>query len=182
MRNKSFILGLIFILSFVMGISAQEKKADYSGVWELNVAESELNEFSLIEAMILTVTQTEKKLSIKREVEMGEPPSNSSARRVSLTAKDGEDAGENYNLDGTEIESELKGEMADGTRTRLAGFDDDDNLILTTTMNLNFQGREINSTMKETWELSGEGKTLTVKREIETPNGTRTSKLVFAKK
>ena len=40
---------------------------------------------------------------------------------------------------------------------------------------------EISVTTKETWELSADGKTLTVNREQTTPRGTNTSTMVFTK-
>jgi hypothetical protein len=40
---------------------------------------------------------------------------------------------------------------------------------------------EITLVSKETWKLSEDGKTLTVKREIETPRGLNVSELVFSK-
>jgi TonB family protein len=56
-----------------------------------------------------------------------------------------------------------------------------DILKLTQTRTINTQMGEITMITKEIWSLSADGKTLTVKRETQTPRGTNSSELVFAK-
>ena len=46
----------------------------------------------------------------------------------------------------------------------------------------NFNGNDVTATTTEEWSLSGDGKTLTVKRASESPRGTQSSTLVFGKK
>src|SRR5207249_1345307 len=45
----------------------------------------------------------------------------------------------------------------------------------------NFQGNDVTSTSTEIWELSGDGKTLTIQRTSESPRGTQKSTLIFNK-
>ena len=52
---------------------------------------------------------------------------------------------------------------------------------LTTKRTFNFQGNDVTSTSTEVWDLSGDGKTLTIQRTSESPRGTQSSTLVFNK-
>jgi hypothetical protein len=55
-------------------------------------------------------------------------------------------------------------------------------LNLSQSRTFNTQMGEITSVTKETWTISEDGKTLTVKRDSETPRGTNSSEMVFTKK
>ncbi len=83
-----------------------------------------------------------------------------------------------YKLDGSETtldtgrgSATVKAEWQNGGKS----------LKLTTKRTFNFQGEDRTMTTTETWELSADGKTLTIQRNSETPQGPRTSTLVFNK-
>jgi hypothetical protein len=54
-------------------------------------------------------------------------------------------------------------------------------LTLSSSRTISSQAGEMTITTKETWTLSGDGKTLTVKSETQSPRGTQTSEMVFTK-
>jgi hypothetical protein len=53
--------------------------------------------------------------------------------------------------------------------------------MLSNARTFNTPNGEMTMTTKETWELSGDGKTLTIVTERNTPRGTDTTTRVFAK-
>jgi hypothetical protein len=54
-------------------------------------------------------------------------------------------------------------------------------LMLSSSRTISSQMGEMTITTKEMWSLSEDGKTLTVKRETETPRGVQSSEMVFTK-
>ena len=92
----------------------------------------------------------------------------------------GGDASTTYMLDGKEMKSEI-----DGPRGKmpvsLKATVDGGKLKLNSSSSFSGPNGDVTITKKETWELSKDGKTLTVEREQETPRGSNSSTLVFSK-
>lgn len=60
------------VLAFAAGAAAQEKPADYSGTWVLDVSRSKLT--MPVDSMTMTVSQSEKEISITTETKRPAPP------------------------------------------------------------------------------------------------------------
>jgi len=85
-----------------------------------------------------------------------------------------------YKLDGSESKQEAQGRRGSAT-FRASWLDSGKSLELTSTRSFNFQGNETTRTIRERWELADGGKTLKVKRTIDTPQGAQESTLFFSK-
>jgi hypothetical protein len=177
---------VLFLTAFVclMAISAfaQDKKAaDFSGGWTLDVSKSKLDERARIESMTMTVAQTDKDIKIETATKRLPPPDGGGGmgRGGGFGGGDGTTV---YTLDGKETSTEVEGRMGKVPVKLKAELEKDGKLKLTRTSTFNTQMGEMTMTTKETWSLSDDGKTLTVKRESETPRGTNSSEMVFTKK
>ena len=194
--KKIFFLSA-FICLLAISAFAQNKAADFSGTWELDVAKSKLDERLRIESMTMTVTQTEKDLTVSTQTKRaprpeggmgggraeGAPPAGGmGGRRGGMGGgMMGGDMSMTYSLDGKETSAPSPGGQAGGVATVKAEMSGA-NLKLTT--NRSFEGPmgEVKIKNEENWSLSADGKTLTVKREQSTPRGNMSSELVFVKK
>ncbi len=169
---------------FSIAALAQDKKVDYSGTWTLDVSKSKLDERARIESQTLTVTQTDKDIKIATATKRLPPPADvpqGGGRPGGGGGMGGGDSTMTYALDGKEttIEQETpRGKVP----VKLTGKSDAGKLHLASSRTMNTQMGEMTMTTKETWELSADGKTLTVNRESTSPRGTNSSTMVFAKK
>lgn len=140
--------------------------ANFAGTWKLDKSKSEMPEQMAGADQTWTVKQDEKQLSVDAMIVVGERTRNQSST---------------YNLDGTETTAELTGN-APGKATRKAKWMGDGKILeLSDVRNINFQGNEVSFTITEHWELADEGKTLTVHRKIDSPQGPLEMKLTFTK-
>ena len=177
----------LFLTAFVclMTISAFAQKAtDFSGSWTLDVSKSKLDERARIESMTLVVAQTDKDIKIETATKRLPPPEGMNqgggmGRGGGMGF--GGDGTNTFTLDGKETTTEIEGRMGK-VPVKLKAEIDGGKLKLTRTSTFNTQMGEITTTTKETWTLSDDGKTLTVKRDMETPRGTNSSEMVFTKK
>lgn len=181
---------VIFLSVFVclMAFSAfAQSKTDFSGTWELDKSKSKMEQRMPIESMTMTVTQTEKELKVERQTKLMPPPEGAmqgggqgGGMRMGRGFGGG-DGTTTYNLDGKETKITQETPMGEVPVTLKAKIDGG-KLNLSQTRTVNTQMGEFTITTKEIWTLSEDGKTLTVKREMETPRGTNSSELVFLKK
>ena len=87
-----------------------------------------------------------------------------------------------YNLDGSETTQEMTGRMPGKAALKAKWQDDGKILELSSVLKANVQGNDVTITTTEHWELADGGKTLKVHRTQESPQGTRETKLTFARK
>jgi hypothetical protein len=171
-----FVLLAIMVASCVSAF-AQNTTVDYSGKWALDLAASKLEERQNIEAMTMTVTQTEKELKIETVTKRPAPPEVGMAGgRGGRGPARGSDGITTYSLDGKETSVDQESPMGPLPVKYLAKKEG-------SVLKLS-QSRTINTTTmatKEEWILSKDGKMLTVKRERTTPRGTFPSTMVFKK-
>lgn len=187
--NKKFILTAIFSLFLaVLTVSAQDKKTDFSGTWELDVAKSKLGERMRVESMTLTVSQTEKELKVESVTKRPPRPEGAPAMgggammgRGGMGGGFGGDATRVFTLDGKESSIPGAGQMG-GSETLKAEMETGGKLKLNSTRTISSQMGEMSIKTKESWTLSADGKTLTIVRDMETPRGTNSSEMVFNKK
>ncbi|MBS1797020.1 MAG: hypothetical protein JSS81_24550 [Acidobacteria bacterium] len=190
----------IFLATFVclLAISAfaQDKKTDFSGTWSLDKTKSQLDQRMQmgVESMTLTVAQTDKDIKVTTETKRTPPPDG--AMQGGGGQGNGQGGGQGrgmgrggfgdgtnlYTLDGKETTTEVDGPMGKMPVKLKAEMEKDGKLKLTSVRTFSGQMGEITLTTKETWSLSEDGKTLTVKRDSESPRGTNSSEMVFTKK
>ncbi|MDQ6786167.1 MAG: energy transducer TonB [Acidobacteriota bacterium] len=195
--KKVSVLAAVFCLFLAAGAAfAQEKAANFAGTWQLDVAKSKLGERMRVESGTLTVTQTDKNLTVatdfkrapRPEGDGAMPPSGNGGMRQGGGRGAGMMGGGNgtvtYSLDGKEmtVESETPSDMPSAKTTLKAKIEKDGKLKLNSTRTFNGQMGEMTIKTSETWELLDGGKTLKITRDTESPRGSQTSEMYFTKK
>ncbi len=179
MRKLLFLTAAVCLFS--IATLAQDKKADYSGTWTLDVSKSKLDERARIESQTLTVTQTDKDITVATATKRLPPPADAPQGGRRGGGMGGGDSVTTYSLDGKETTIEQETQMGK-VPVKLTAKSDAGKLHLASSRTMNTQMGEMTMTTKETWELSTDGKTLTVNRESTSPRGTNSSTMIFVKK
>ena len=188
MKKVLFFTAFVCLMTFA-AFAQDKKSADFSGSWTLDVSKSKLDERSRIESMTMTVTQTDKDLKVETATKRTPPPESAMSdggggqgggrRRAGGGGGDGTTT---YTLDGKEINIEEEGRMGKVPVKLKAELEGAGKLKLSSVRTFNTPNGEATMTTKEVWSLSEDGKTLTVKRDMESPRGTNSSEMVFTKK
>lgn len=185
--KKLTVLAAVFCL-FSLSVFAQTK-TNFAGSWELDVKKSKLPEMSRLEAMTMTVAQTDKELKVESAAKRAPRPEGEAGgdgnRRGNWGGGGfGGDTPQiyNYSLDGRETTTEGIPGIPAASATLKANLEKDGKLKLSSTRKFNSQMGEMTVTTKETWELLDGGKTLKVVREMESRRGPQTSEMYFTKK
>jgi hypothetical protein len=178
MKKLMFLAAAVCLMA-VAAFAQDKKAANFSGTWTLDVSKSKLgNAPTTIESQTLTVTQTDKDLKVEQVTKRTAPPAGGGGggggRMGGMMGGDGTNT---YTLDGKEAKSEITtpmGSMAVATTAKLDGG----KFVLTRTVNTPNGAR----TSSESWELSSDGKTLTITATRPTRDGgTDTTTKVFTK-
>lgn len=180
MKKLLFLAAALCVFSTA---ALAQKAANYSGTWNLDLAKSKLDDrMRNVESMTWTVAQTDAELKITTATKRQAPPADAPARPGGGMGRGGGfgDSTTSYDLSGKESKIEIDGPNGKMPQT-LKASPNGGKLQLTRSMTMNTQMGEMTMTTKETWELSADGKTLTVTREQSTPRGTNTSTMVFTK-
>ena len=184
-RNIVFAAALVLFL-IAVGVSAQDK-GNFSGHWELDTSKSKLDERARIQAMTLDVAQTAADIKVQTKTTRtprpdGDAGGNGGGRGMGRGGGfGGGDSAMTYSLDGKENTIQQEGPMGQVPVTLKAKIDGG-KLNLSSSRTITTPNGEISITTKETWTLSDDGKTLTVHREQNSPRGSTSYDLVFAKK
>ena len=183
--KKLYFVAAVFCLCAVSAF-AQEKATpdkDFSGVWNLDVSKSKLDERSRIESMTMTVAQTGKELKVTTETKRKAPPADAAGGGGGRGGRGfgGGDGTTTYTLDGKETTTQRETQMG-SIPVKHTAMLDQGRVRISSSSNFSGQSGEITITTKETWTMSDDGKTLTVERESTSPRGTNSSTMVFAKK
>ena len=171
--NKLFF-ATAFVCLFALAAFAQ-KPADFSGKWNLDLTKSELGQAaSMIKSQTLTITQSGTSFKVSTETERNAPPADAAGgggggRPGGMGGGGGE---QSYTLDGKEVSTERQGQ--NGTVTTKTTASQTGNKIVISSI---FPGPSGDIKSTTTYELSGDGKSLTVTRE--SPRGS--SKSVYTK-
>ena len=176
------VLTLAFCISAV-GVYAQ--KADFSGKWTLDVAKSKLGERNNIETQTLTVTQAANDIKVdtattRKPPAGGGAPGGGGMGGGGVMGRGG-DGPATYMLDGKDVKSEIAGPGGTMVPVTTNAKVDGGKLTLSRSTTFNTPNGAITATSKEIWELSADGKTLTVTTERTSPRGTDTTTKVFIK-
>ncbi len=176
--KRNMVLAAMFTL-LGLAISASAQTADFSGTWTLDVSKSKLGDRNMIAEQTLTVVQTAKDITVTPATKRNPLPDGmgGGGRPGGMG---GGDVRSTYTLDGKEVASEVDGPMGKMPVKMMAKLEGG-KLMLSNARTFNTPNGEMTMTTKETWELSGDGKTLTIVTERNTPRGTDTTTRVFAK-
>jgi hypothetical protein len=176
------------LLCLMVGLAlAFAPATSFAGEWALDKSKSELPQMMAnIEGMTLTVTQDDKQLTAEYKIIFpeGAGPGGGGGGRPGGGGGGGRGPNKStYSLDGkkTTVSTETpNGAFTTDYEAKWSA--DGKTLELKTVRHVNFQGNAMDLPTTEKWELSADGKTLTVNRTSESPRGTTSSKLVFTKK
>ena len=164
MRVITFLF-IVTFFSFSMETLAGEKKSDFSGQWTLNREKSEPQEGGQsMAAQRLTVTQEGNNLSIERLA----------------VGRSGEESKttEKLTLDGKEYENVM---LENPRKTSANWSEDSKSLTITTLISFWSGGNENIATIVEFWELSEDGKSLSIESSSESPWGERKDTYIYDK-
>lgn len=191
--KKSFIFAAFFSLCvFAFSASAQEKATNFSGTWALDVGKSKLSDRMPIESQTLTVTQSEKEIKIETVTKHAPPPADApqgmdkggsqmgGRGRMGVGIMGG-DGTTTYSLDGKETKTEVSGPMGSAPVALKAKFEGG-KLKLSRSSTFSGPMGEVTMSSNETWELSADGKTLTINVERTSRRGNETVTKVFTRK
>ena len=208
---KKLSSGFAMVLVLLTGVwTVSASSANFSGTWVLDKSKSEglPPQWQNLESYTMIVSQDDKQLTVENKIVGGARPMGDQRSSEQGTARgngDGTGTGggnggfgrqgrggrgggfgmgmpaATYKLDGTETKIESTNGRGGGATLKAQLQDGGNVLSLTNTRSFNFQGNEATRTTRERWELGDGGRTLTVKRSTDTPQGTRESTLVFNK-
>jgi hypothetical protein len=177
---KKLFFAMAVVCLFVLAAFAQ-KAPNFSGTWNLDLSKSKLgNGPSTIESQTLTVTQTDKDIKVDQATKRSAPPAGAGGGMGGggrMGGGMGGDGSNTYMLDGKEVKSEIQSQMGSIPVSTTAKIDGG-KLVITRTVTTPMGAR----TTSDSWELSSDGKTLTVTSQR--PNrdgGTDTIIKVFTK-
>ena len=168
-RSRLYRWPFLSIAFFVLfspyhATSYADDKADFSGEWTLNEDKSEIGESRYGPSKTLKITQVENSLVI-------------ASTRV---GRDGETRKirDEYTLDG---EEKLTENERGTTKTKASWSADGNTLSLYSYRKMTRDDQTFEITTDETWELSSDGRTLTINSSRSTPRGEMSSVLVYNK-
>ncbi len=154
-----------FFLLLILGLFSlcwAADKPDFSGSYTLDEAKSNLSETRRMASKSLEVKQTAEKITITREY------TNRSGESVSHT--------EELTLDGKVNKVTVRNRTRE---VQVRWSDDDEQLIFTSEIEFERQGRSIKIQSKEKWTL--DGNTLTIESTNSSPRGERSATLLYTK-
>jgi len=159
---------LFFTLVFCMSVFAvqAQKAADLSGKWTLDVAKSDLGQAAaMIKSQTVTITQAGTSFKVSTQTERNAPPADAAGGGGGNGGGGGRGMGggggdQSYTLDGKEVSTERQGQ--NGPVTIKTKAEQTGNKVIITSV---FPTPNGDITSTSTYELSADGKSLTVTRE-----------------
>jgi hypothetical protein len=185
MMKRFFFLAAMFAAFSIAGFA--QKPTDFSGTWSLDIPKSQLDARMKVDALTMTVAQTDKELKVTTETKRPAPPAdapagpNGQGSGRGMRGFGGGDGTVAYSLDGKETTVEVDGPNGKLPIKYKASVETG-KASLSSSRSFTGQMGEITVTTKDSWTLSADGKTLTDVRETTSPRGTSSSTLVFEKK
>jgi len=165
-RQSVLVYALLILVALDLGVAAAAK-ADFSGTWVLDAAQSESVPSGMEQTM--TIAQAGDKLDVDLKIK---GPQGERALKYS------------YELNGKQTEFTAEGPQgATSKAKRTAAWSADGNSI-EVKEEIPVQTPEGPDTVYDTrkWTLAADGKSLTIERKTITPTGTQQNKRVFVKK
>ncbi len=172
------------LVLMVLAAAAQDKTPNFGGDWKLDTAKSDLGERTRIVSMTMKVTQTEAELiferTVKREERDGAGMGGGMGRGMGRGMGGGMGGGGKQTFDLSGKETSATGEMGGSAKLK-AKTEKEGRLKLITMRSFETQMGSMLVKTVESWQLSEDGKTLTITSDTETPRGNRSAKMVFVK-
>ena len=142
--------------------AAAQGMPDFSGTWTLDASKSDFGPMPSPESVVMVIDHKEPALKVatSQKTQMGDASNESS-----------------YTTDGQENVNKMRTPGGDSdvkSTTKWSGK------TLMTSRTLEAQGMSIG--IDDVWELSADGKLLTISRQLKTPQGDFSTKLVLTKK
>ena len=163
MTRKLFLLAGTF-LSLSVLLAFTYKAADFSGTWNLDESASELGQFGTRGAASkITVTQAESTMKLAK-TSQGFDGNTVENTETYTVGKESENAG-----------------IFNSKKFGTMNWDGDQAFKIVFTIKMEFQGQSMELTGNEKWELSADGKTLTLSVNMTTPQGEINTKAVYKK-
>jgi len=162
--NRKLFLFTAALLSITLLFSFTYKAANFSGTWTLDESASELGQFGARGAY--------SKIVIDQ-----------SAESIKMTLSGAGFDGSNYEI----VETHAVGKESQNTgimnskKTSTLSWDGDQRFKVDIKLSLEFNGQSLDLTGVEKWEISADGKTLTLNSTITTPQGEMSTKAVYRK-
>jgi hypothetical protein len=159
---------LLAIVCLLFGLLTVPAPLQFSGNWKLNRAKSEGLTGALGNADItLAVSQDAKRIHVEQSVVVRGRPQPSQELI--------------WNLDGSETTAEVVRPMAGAMQLNAKWNEAARTLELHSRIEGDDQGKPVSVTVKETWELLNNGKSLRITRLRTSPQGRQAFRLVFDK-
>lgn len=185
--KKNFVFA-VFLSLFVFAVAASAQTApSFTGTWSLDIPKSTLDDRakSNTESQTMTVAEKDNTITITTATKRPAPPADApqGGRPGGGQGRGGFGGGDGtttYTLDGKEVKTETDGPMGK-MPTTLKGKLDGGKLHLERSSTFSGQMGEVTISTKDVWELSADGKALTVSRDSVSPRGSTASKWVYNK-
>jgi hypothetical protein len=161
MKARVYLAACAALLALAISTAAQGLP-NFTGTWTLDAAKSDFGPMPPPESVVMVIDHKEPtvKVTTTQKSQMGESSNDST-----------------YTTDGKENVNKMRGPAGDQdvkSTTKWNGK------MLATSRTIDAQGMSIG--IDDSWELSPDGKALTVSRQLKTPQGDFSTKLVLNKK
>lgn len=158
---KRIFVPTALMLFLAVGARAQDGRPNFSGTWTLDVVKSDFGPSPPPESLVIVIEHNEP--NIKTKATQKGPQGETTNER-------------NLTTDGKENPNKVRTMMGEQDVKSTSKWD---SRKLATAYKLDIQGMVVE--VSESWELSDEGKVLTVVRDLKTPQGDFAQKMVFSK-
>jgi hypothetical protein len=158
--KRTFFVALLLAL-VAASARAQGAKPDFSGTWQLDIAKSELGPMPPPDSIVSVIDHQDPKLVVK------------TTQKSSM----GEFTNErNITTDGKPATNKLKSAMGEQDVTSTTMWS---GAQLVTSYKMDMQGTALE--FRDVWDLSADGKVMTISRDVKTEQGPFSQKMVFTK-
>jgi hypothetical protein len=159
MKTRVSVVTAALLLTFT---AAAQSLPDFSGTWTLDAAKSDFGPMPPPDSIVMVIDHKEPtlKMTVTQKSQMGDATNDST-----------------YTTDGKDNVNKVRsaaGEQNFKSTTKWSGK------VLATNRTIEAQGMSIG--IDETWDLSPDGKVMTINRTLNTPQGAFNTKMVLNKK
>ena len=155
MKKLFFAAAIVCLFAFA---AFAQKPADFSGKWNLDLSKSELGQqAAMIKSQTVTITQSGTSFKVSTQTERNADAAGGGSGRGGFGGGGGD---QSYTLDGKEVSTDRQ--TQNGTVTIKTTASQTGNKVVITSV---FPGPNGDVKSTSTYELSADGKTLTVTRE-----------------
>jgi hypothetical protein len=159
MKTRLSVIGAILLLAVTA--AAQSAVPNFSGTWSLDAAKSDFGPIPGPESIVMVIDHKEPTLKVT----------------VTQKGPQGETANDStYTTDGKDNMNKLRSPAGDQDVKSTSKWS---GKILATTRTIEAQGMSIG--IDDAWELSADGKVMTINRQLKTPQGDFSTKIVLNK-